>query len=157
EAEKFFDYIFEEWFSQATSIDWSQLEKIEQEKLKNKILNSFQRAFKNQEKTIVPFCRKFWKSLDQKTSESLKEWITSLNQTRISNNQQNGNLYTPPEFQINNSLKIPPENQERWRIYQSYVHMTNNRLGIYNRDEAFLGFLLKKSFEQILKSLAKRN
>ncbi|MGB5931124.1 MAG: lantibiotic dehydratase C-terminal domain-containing protein, partial [Cyclobacteriaceae bacterium] len=39
---------------------------------------------------------------------------------------------------------------DRWRIYDSYVHMTNNRLGIQNRDEAYLAYLIKKCLDIML-------
>jgi hypothetical protein len=34
--------------------------------------------------------------------------------------------------------------QQLWAIYDSYIHMLNNRLGIMNRDEGYLGFLIKE-------------
>ena len=40
------------------------------------------------------------------------------------------------------SEDFPKANQERWAIYDSYVHMTNNRLGILNRDEAYLAYIM---------------
>lgn len=34
-----------------------------------------------------------------------------------------------------------------WPILWSYMHMTNNRLGVLNRDEAYLSYIIKNSFE----------
>lgn len=35
--------------------------------------------------------------------------------------------------------------EELWPVLSSYVHMTNNRLGIFNRDEAQLAYLLSRT------------
>ncbi|UII26791.1 thiopeptide-type bacteriocin biosynthesis protein [Fulvivirga maritima] len=34
-------------------------------------------------------------------------------------------------------------------VLESLIHMTNNRLGVYNYDEAFLAFLLKRTIEDL--------
>ncbi|HEX7680337.1 MAG TPA: thiopeptide-type bacteriocin biosynthesis protein [Thermoanaerobaculia bacterium] len=34
-------------------------------------------------------------------------------------------------------------------ILRSYIHMTNNRLGIRNRDEAYLAYIMRRSLEKI--------
>lgn len=34
-------------------------------------------------------------------------------------------------------------------LYQSYFHMTNNRLGLQNLDEAFIGYLIRRILEDI--------
>lgn len=42
----------------------------------------------------------------------------------------------------------PWTNDER-AIMRSYVHMTNNRLGVLNRDEAYLGYVLMHGFQGV--------
>jgi len=39
---------------------------------------------------------------------------------------------------------------ERWMHMADYMHMTNNRLGILNRDESYMAFLLTESLQRIL-------
>lgn len=39
--------------------------------------------------------------------------------------------------------------QGLWDILYSYIHMTNNRLGIVNQDEAYLAYLIKRSIEDL--------
>jgi thiopeptide-type bacteriocin biosynthesis protein len=50
-----------------------------------------------------------------------------------------------PRFQISDELPLDRFTQGGWSILESLVHMTNNRLGIDLRDEAFLAYLLAKS------------
>ena len=43
---------------------------------------------------------------------------------------------------------MPEELTRLWPILESYTHMTNNRLGVLNRDEAFLGYLIENTMAQ---------
>jgi hypothetical protein len=51
--------------------------------------------------------------------------------------------------EVENALDV---NQELlWNFYADYIHMTNNRLGILNKDEGYLGFLIMQSLLAIQK------
>lgn len=39
-------------------------------------------------------------------------------------------------------------NFTKWKIYGSYMHMTNNRLGILNQDEAYIAYIVKMIFAE---------
>ena len=39
--------------------------------------------------------------------------------------------------------------QQLWPVLESYVHMTNNRLGILNKDEPFIAYFIKESFLEL--------
>jgi hypothetical protein len=51
----------------------------------------------------------------------------------------------PRWFHYEPTIDISEEQQQLWPIFESYVHMTNNRLGILNRDESYLGYLMQQS------------
>ena len=36
-------------------------------------------------------------------------------------------------------------------LFVDYIHMTNNRLGIFNRDESYLSFMMMRCLEEIKK------
>ena len=42
-----------------------------------------------------------------------------------------------------------PEKELLWSIFVDYIHMTNNRLGIFNRDESYLSFMMMRCLEEI--------
>lgn len=44
---------------------------------------------------------------------------------------------------------MPAGAKELIQIYDSHIHMTNNRLGIRIRDEAFIAFVLSQLYEGI--------
>lgn len=57
----------------------------------------------------------------------------------------------PERHMANRNLtSIGKDRYERWLIYDSYVHMTNNRSGVLNRDEGYLGYLMAKSVELLI-------
>lgn len=79
----------------------------------------------------------------------LKIWLNSLKSLKI-------NLNTKT---INKTIKVPacefikPMNAEQqqearlWHIFDSYIHMTNNRLGVRNEDEPMITYFITKSLE----------
>jgi hypothetical protein len=75
----------------------------------------------------------------------LKEMIIIGNELKTVRKKQE--LVFPEHYKPNFEINFSEENQKLWYILESYVHMTNNRLGILNRDEAYLGYLIKKSLE----------
>ncbi|MBI1767318.1 MAG: hypothetical protein HYR67_02960 [Bacteroidetes bacterium] len=40
---------------------------------------------------------------------------------------------------------------KKWYLYRAYIHMTNNRLGIANRDEPYLAYIIFQSAQKLLK------
>ena len=51
---------------------------------------------------------------------------------------EKNSLYMPKNVDV----EIDQEVLDLWPIYLSYVHMNNNRIGVLNRDEAFLGYII---------------
>jgi len=95
-----------------------------------------------------------WEAFEMKVEFEqnwLNKWINRM--SIISNNlidaQINQKLVFPQWIRTNPILNISDEKRMRWFILESYVHMTNNRLGILNRDEAFLAYLIKRSLQNI--------
>ena len=60
-------------------------------------------------------------------------------------------MHKPSWINYGSSSSITIKNQILWPWLDSLIHMTNNRLGIHLRDEAFIGFLMKKSFDYQMK------
>jgi len=79
--------------------------------------------------------------------EWLNDWIIRMKKIGddLEGLHKEDNLIPPPTFRPDPVFKTPVDRQKIWAIAESYMHMTNNRLGILNRDEAYLGYLLKES------------
>jgi hypothetical protein len=66
---------------------------------------------------------------------------------------EKGRIEIPISFRITGKNDLQEEKQRLWFIYSSYVHMTNNRLGILNQDEAYAAFLISKCLSAINESV----
>jgi Lantibiotic biosynthesis dehydratase C-term len=78
-----------------------------------------------------------------------KEHIGELCQ-RLTHLYQQKKLYIPPQ---KHQLEIDEYSHITSRLLGSYVHMTNNRLGLSITQEIYLAYLLKRSLEDILLNL----
>ena len=155
EAYKFFERVFHNWLPRAYYSYEGALSQEELEKRKAETLEAFQQNFESQKEVLESFVKQIWEAFnDQQEFEQdwLNDWLDNMNVTgkKLRKAQLEGKLIPPEWYKINNTNRVAKENQQRWAIYDSYVHMINNRLGILNRDEGYLGYLIKES----LKSLA---
>ena len=98
----------------------------------------------NSQKTIlIPYVKTIWNSFisGDVVDENIEQWKND--ESRINNLL--GHAYR------NNKLELPFlfENYPFWSIVQSYIHLTNNRLGIKNSDEPLIAYLLMRSLMDI--------
>lgn len=120
-------------------------------------MNMFKENFEKQKDTLVAFHGMFWHAaLDGIEFEQdwLNNWINNVKNIffDLRKSFDNGELIFPIGFKPMDSIDVPKDRQMLWSIYSSYVHMTNNRLGILNRDESYLAYLMQKSLEIVLKT-----
>jgi len=103
---------------------------------------------------LLPFFETVWQALNE-GQEFEQEWLNHwvINMKEVGNQLkviQKENKLTPPAWYVKKMTKdFSLKQQERWSIYDSYVHMINNRLGIKNRDEAYLGYLIIESIKEL--------
>jgi len=115
---------------------------------------AFKENFEKQRPVLVPYHEMLWNAFVENVEfeqEWLNRWIRE-NRVLLASLleiQNRGQLITPSWYKIRSTGKIPEHRRQLWSVFESYVHMTNNRLGILNRDEAFLGYLVKESLTAI--------
>lgn len=153
ETGKFFNRISTTWFSRA----YGYTPDTPKEQIKERqdiTLKAFEENFQRQKTTLVPYHQTLWSAFTEEMEfeqEWLNQWLEHM--TAIKNElitaQEHKLLVMPQWFKPEPGLKIPEKRQEVWRILESYIHMTNNRLGIMNRDEAYLGYLIKESLKEV--------
>lgn len=114
--------------------------------------DAFATAWESQKEGLVEFCGTLWQGLREAMDFDqawFKTWQMALAETHMDLHQTAAEIDFP-----NLRMPIPDglhEDRVRyWPILESYIHMTNNRLGILNRDEAFLGFLIDQSMQTLL-------
>jgi thiopeptide-type bacteriocin biosynthesis protein len=100
----------------------------------------FAESFAAQRDRLVGLQREVWSAME--TGQQFEqEWA---------NRWALGNIDTAKRLRRARALKA----RERWTkaeqdIMKSYVHMTNNRLGVLNRDEAYVGYVLMRGFQEM--------
>lgn len=156
EAGFFFDRIFSGWFPRTYSnLNKTNTSPNEQLKIRRDIKKAFEKSFTLQAPVLIQFVSNFWDALHNDIEfeqEWLNQWLKAVKntQTALCTCQKNNLLTVNTNFNLFAGInEIPSSTTERWNIYQSYVHMTNNRLGILNRDEGYLGYILKKCIKEI--------
>lgn len=121
-------------------------------------LEAFETAYATQRSSLVPFHRQLWDALQEKQTfdeAAFNRWISANQELhrQFVALQTKGVLEPRPRtYQYNfwpESTAKSPEDRERWMHFADYLHMTNNRLGILNRDEGYLGFLMMRCMESL--------
>ena len=129
----FYAHVFKAWFHSAYSDD-EKVTKKENIKRQKQTLKIFETNFQRQKEVLIPFHQMMWTALKKKTAFD-QEWMNDwINENSLVNEKM---------------CRLQKNKLKRWSIYESYVHMSNNRIGIMNQDEAYLGYLIKRSLESI--------
>ncbi len=149
ETVRFYSYISEGWLLNAVGHENSQSFK-ELDKKKEIVLNAFIESFDKQKAKLASFHKTLWNALDNRCEfeqEWLNTWHKGISQiaAELRRAQLNQQLILE-KSKLSNPSNIDPKDIIAFsQILESYVHMTNNRLGIMNHDEAYLGFLITQS------------
>lgn len=110
----------------------------------------FAKMFDQQKKLLVPFAKNFLQRLqvgDKFATAWLNEWRENMQAFFPEmNDAEKKGWIKYPEASADERLGA---DEKLWPVLSSYVHMTNNRLGIYNHDEAYLAFLVSACLEHI--------
>ena len=107
-----------------------------------------------QKKSLFAYHKAMWNNLESEgdfDDKLLREWIASNNEIglKLRTAQQDQKLSPRSKSHRYTFTEGPSANFELWEHYADYIHMTNNRLGVLNQDEGYLGFLIMKSMNEM--------
>ncbi|MCA9936599.1 MAG: thiopeptide-type bacteriocin biosynthesis protein, partial [Anaerolineales bacterium] len=144
ETAAFFTYFSDAWFPAAVHATQG-LEQSE-EALKQRLQKAFSDAFDKQATTLLSLHESLWLGLTAGATFStswFNHWLPEVQDVakRLTTANKKDALTVPS--------RTEKQEQLLWPILISYVHMTNNRLGILNLDEAFLGYILSRCTRQL--------
>lgn len=156
-AVAFFKMLFYNWLPRALQLDANGLSKEACHKKTREIIDSFSRAYEAQKTALLPFHKSLWEGLEAKSEfdeAHLNIWVLK---NSIISAKLNSALRSKQLVPKKLTFKLPAEvaqlisdEQEMlWNFYADYIHMTNNRLGILNEDEGYLGFLIMQSLKTL--------
>lgn len=150
ETQQFFDYHYKRWFSNDLLFDFRPVITDKEKEAQTIAMNAFETSFANQKDTIVNHHKTLWSALaaghcfEQKW---LNNWIQGM--TDIKHHLYALEKELTSAFTQNRDGELKRKSltlSKIWSILGSYVHMTNNRIGISIRDEAYINYLIKESF-----------
>jgi thiopeptide-type bacteriocin biosynthesis protein len=156
-AVSFFRMIFYNWLPRSFRFYTKGLSKKDYHKLSHETIDSFSKAFEMQKGALLPFHQFLWEGLEagnEFEDENLNDWITKnrVIKDKLETASENNRLTSrETTFQLPSEATpiISPEQELLWNIFADYLHLTNNRLGISNKDEGYLGFLIMKSLKAL--------
>lgn len=150
----FFETMVHRWIG-FTIPNFRKLSADEQTQAIQKSIEQFQQLY-DQNPGLSQGVLDFWQSFDEEGMFDilwLDQWLADLHEiyqlykTHYSQGKIHVDaafLFTPPS---------PPYVQEKVLLFalsNSFVHMTNNRLGIYNQDESYLAFVIASSLKKLI-------
>jgi hypothetical protein len=151
ETRHFFARIFEGWFARAYGfVPHLSAEEIAHRR--QATLAAFAESFKRKQAVLVAYHQRIWQALVagwELEQEWLNRWLCGMRKIghELKTADARKRLIYPYGLKPDPATPVSIDRQNRWSILGSYVHMTNNRLGILNRDEAYLGYLIVNSLE----------
>lgn len=153
----FFNMIFENWLPRAIEVPVNEENRDFILQKMNETVGLFEDSFEQQKETLIAFHEELLNDLStdfEFEDKIFNRWIDenqalSLNLTR---EVEAGSIKGRTESYILSEAlekQCTPNEILLWNIWADYVHMTNNRLGIFNHDEAYLAYLIKQSLDGI--------
>ncbi|MFT4761651.1 MAG: hypothetical protein ACI9XO_002740 [Paraglaciecola sp.] len=124
---------------------------------KDKLLHSFQQAYRLQERDLTAFANALWEALENDRNlgqEAYEDWIhrninvnieMGLVQEAGRIGEKNGGF----QLKIKN---LATEKAPLWKLYAEFIHQSNNRVGIRGKDEGYLFYVLKNSLKAVLEN-----
>ncbi|MBL3657009.1 lantibiotic dehydratase C-terminal domain-containing protein [Fulvivirga sediminis] len=148
----FFNQVFQNWFPRAYQVYAENITKRELNERKHHTLKVFKSNLDAQKEVLIPHVKTVWQALRRGEgfeNDILNDWIISNQKiTKEMTNEVNSDRFSFPSlFKVYKTLETSEQNQRLWSVYDSLIHMTNNRLGIRNHDEGYLAYLMYESFK----------
>lgn len=152
EARRFFDYVSELFIVGALG-SLSELGVREFRKRRGRTHEAFESAFRRQSPDLEGLPALLTAAARDELDDGDSWFVQWVDRSReigrsLRRALSRGRLLPPRDQPPALAVGLPDrEGEEFWPILASYVHMTNNRLGIHNRDESYIGYLIARSLE----------
>jgi hypothetical protein len=153
---EFFNMIFENWLPRAIEVPVNEENRDFILQKMNETIGLFEDSFEKQRETLTIFHNELMRDLASDfefEADIFNQWITENRRLGLELTQaaeSNQLLERSETYVLSEELQKQCSDKEilLWNIWADYVHMTNNRLGIFNHDEAYLAYLIKRSLSQ---------
>lgn len=157
QAISFFDFYGKNWLPYTFKNIQEEITEEDFESQSTLSIQAFEQSFESQKSSLIPFHSKLWNAMeDGDTFEEniLNNWLdkNKVILEELILKEKSGELSSRiPKYVYQIKPNQFPEKELLWSILVDYIHMTNNRLGIFNRDESYLSFMMMRCLEEIKK------
>lgn len=152
ESIEFFDFFYKNWLERPETSNNAIVDQRNAKTDDQEIMDTFEKAYQYQDKILQSHLSQLWKALErdyQHLSRTLQEWHFN-NQViakKLTHAQQ-ANQLAERTANYRYPIDIQPSSlQTKRSILADFVHLTNNRLGIVNRDESFIAYIIMRSLQ----------
>lgn len=153
----FFRFYFRNWLPNSFRFINQEMSKEEYEEASINTVVAFSESFNQQKDILVPFHEVLINALEENVTfeeQALNVWVEESKAIKkeLILYLENGLLKdrsSKRQSSYANLDGLDNENKLLWQLYADYMHMTNNRLGIHNKDEGYMAFLILKSLENL--------
>lgn len=148
-------------FFQLLSRKWGARNAKEMEKLNNRTdsapdlatIRSFQKIFEIQYKDIVPYHAALWelfKNYRKMDDPGMVNWFHVNTNLGLELNLalDSGKLRQRPNT-LPGHIYHSTEQQALWNYFEEFISLTNNRLGIHNKNEGYLYYVMGQSLQAV--------
>jgi thiopeptide-type bacteriocin biosynthesis protein len=137
---EFFEFNYQRWLSYAVNARHNT--DIE---LSADLRDNFSNKYKLQSSTIISELSALYKTINglSSTDPNILFWVNKIIESKnmLKSLAEMGQIAYPE--------KMVSMHKRIWPIFDSYVHMNNNRLGIKNSDESFISFIIITALKEI--------
>lgn len=145
EASSFFKLLFNQWVDKNTATEDKENPRLSD----GAVVRSFQKIFELQRKDIVPYHSALWelfKNYRKVADEEFINWfhVNANLSLEIDLAMESGKL--KPRTSVFTGYSFQDKAQEqRWNYCEEFIRLTNNRLGIHNKNEGYLYYVMAQS------------
>ena len=150
EAIDFFHFFYKNWLNQKEETNQQSHSRFKNSGSEEETIATFERAYNFQKEILESHIAQLWHSLENDYAdvpEDTKEWHRQNKAIQLKIQQANANQQLNKRTaKYRYAIAAPnPLAQTLWSLYADFVHLLNNRLGIHNRDESFIAYILVQS------------
>ncbi len=157
-AIEFFEFFAKNWLPYTFKKVQREVDKDDFQHQSNLSIQAFEESFATQKEALIPFHAVLWNALEDGDSfeeNILNHWVAKnkdITKRVFQAFEENILTKRPPEYKYKITPKDPQQNELVWSIFADYIHLTNNRLGIHNKDESYLSFMIMRCLQEIKKN-----
>jgi thiopeptide-type bacteriocin biosynthesis protein len=142
----FFESIYINWLP--FSVKTVEGEPIKKSEI-DKVRSLFNSSYEKQKELINFMISGIWYGND--SQEWIKDWANCCAEinSELDNAVNTDSIEYETHLKLFENSKFEGEKETKYLISDSYLHMSNNRLGIYVRDEPFIAFLIMNGLKNL--------